>query len=324
MVFADANRHQELQFARRSGGQFPELYDVQPFPGDIWDFLSACRSLTVEDDYGEEMNPWDTTHTLGKLVAAHLPGGRFNCTIDGRTWAGHHWINLCQNKYGEAVGVAWLQQQKGTVIVVPQLNDKVTFLTNLFANVLPELAPHLFPDIVRGKWTHQPEYELPRVLELREAQTDVERRAQAEVAALEVELEKERAANGWLHDLLTGTDAALVEAAKKALAALGFKNVVDIDAERDKEGKSRREDLQIQDRSPTLVADVKGIAALPSDEDALQADKHAAIRMREQKRTDIEGLSIINHQRHLPPLERENAMPFRQELSTQLRNEVSD
>ena len=200
------------------------------------------------------------------------------------------------------------------MIVVPQLNDKVIFLTNLFANVLPELAPHLFPDIVRGKWTHQPEYELPRVLELREAQTDVERRAQAEVAALEVELEKERAANGWLHDLLTGTDAALVEAAKKALAALGFKNVVDIDAERDKEGKSRREDLQIQDRSPTLVADVKGIAALPSDEDALQADKHAAIRMREQKRTDIEGLSITNHQRHLPPLERENAMPFRQEL----------
>ena len=86
VVFADANRHQELQFARRSGGQFPELYDVQPFPGDIWDFLSACRSLTVEDDYGEEMNPWDTTHTLGKLVAAHLPGGRFELY--------HRWKNL--------------------------------------------------------------------------------------------------------------------------------------------------------------------------------------------------------------------------------------
>ena len=36
--------------------------------------------------------------------------------------------------------------------------------------------------------------------------------------------------------------------------------------------------------------------------------------MREQKRTDIVGLSIINHQRHLPPLDRENKMPFRQEL----------
>jgi hypothetical protein len=36
--------------------------------------------------------------------------------------------------------------------------------------------------------------------------------------------------------------------------------------------------------------------------------------MRELQRTDIVGLSIINHQRHMPPLERDNAMPFRQEL----------
>jgi len=54
--------------------------------------------------------------------------------------------------------------------------------------------------------------------------------------------------------------------------------------------------------------------AYPSDEDALQADKHTSIRMREWKRTDVIGLSIINHQRHLPPLDRENTMPFRQEL----------
>jgi hypothetical protein len=77
---------------------------------------------------------------------------------------------------------------------------------------------------------------------------------------------------------------------------------------------TRREDLQIDDRSPLLVIDVKGISNYPSDADALQASKHAAIRMREMSRTDIDGLSIINHQRYLPPLDRENAMPFRQEL----------
>jgi hypothetical protein len=314
VVFADAKQHQELQLARLSGGPFPELYDIEAFPSDIWDFLSACMALDVEDDHGEEMSPWDTTHDLGKLVAAHLPSGSFNCTIYGGSWSGAEWINLCQNKYGQSVGVAWLQQQKGTVIVVPQLNDKVTFLTKLFTDVLPDLAPHLFPDLVRGKWTHLPEYELPKVMELERARADLTRCAQAEIATLETELEKERAANVWLHDLLTATDAPLVEAAKKAFAILGFREVVDIDAERDREGKSRREDLQIRDQSPTLVIDIKGIAALPSDEDALQADKHAAIRMREEKRTDIIGLSIINHQRHLPPLERENAMPFRQEL----------
>jgi len=95
---------------------------------------------------------------------------------------------------------------------------------------------------------------------------------------------------------------------------LGFSDVVDVDVERDREGKSRREDLQIRESSPTIIIDIKGISGYPSDDDALQADKHAAIRMREQARTDIVGLSIINHQRHLPPLERENVMPFRQEL----------
>jgi hypothetical protein len=314
VIFADAQQHQELQFARLSGGQFPELYDCEPFAGDIWDFLSACSALTVGDDHGEEMNPWDTTHNLGKLVAAHLQESRFNCTIHGGYWEDLEWINLCQNKYGEPVGVAWLQPNKGTIIVVPQLDDKVAFLTNLFTDVLPELAPHLFPDIVRGKWTQRLEYELPKVLELQKAQAGVERRAQEEIALLATELEKERTVNGWLHDLLTGTDAILVNATKQAFAALGFKNVVDIDVERDREGKSRREDLQIQDQSPTLVVDIKGIGGFPSDEDALQADKHAAIRMREKKRTDIVGLSILNHQRHLPPLDRENAMPFRQEL----------
>ena len=38
------------------------------------------------------------------------------------------------------------------------------------------------------------------------------------------------------------------------------------------------------------------------------------LRMKETGDAGFRGLSIINHQRHLPPLDRENAMPFRQEL----------
>ncbi len=155
---------------------------------------------------------------------------------------------------------------------------------------------------------------MPRVIQLRTKQAEIEQRAKSEITALDDDVSRERAANGWLHDLLTGTDAQLVEAVKKALASVGFISVVDVDEERDREGKSRREDLQIQDVSPTLIVDIKGIGGNPSDDDALQADKHAAIRMREWKRTDVVGLSIINHQRHMPPLDRDNAMPFRKEL----------
>ncbi|MEK6409496.1 MAG: hypothetical protein AABN34_21435 [Acidobacteriota bacterium] len=117
-----------------------------------------------------------------------------------------------------------------------------------------------------------------------------------------------------MHLLLTGQDKELVEAVKGALAALGFEKVIDVDEERDEQAQSRREDLQIHDASPTLIVDVKGVAGLPADAGVLQADKHATIRMREWDRTNVLPVSIVNHQRHLPPLERENTTPFRKEL----------
>ena len=124
----------------------------------------------------------------------------------------------------------------------------------------------------------------------------------------------ERTSHGWIHDLLTGTDVQLVSAVKKALEQLGFKEVRDVDEERDKEGKTRREDLQIHDSLPVLVLDVKGLAGHPADDDAFQSHKHATLRIQEWKKFDVQALTIINHQRHLPPLDRDNALPFRQEI----------
>lgn len=91
VVFAEAKQNQELQFAKVSRGHFRELYDVEPFRADIWDFLSACKDLVVEEDHGEEMVPCDADHDLGKLVAKHLSGANFSCTIYGRTWDGLKW-----------------------------------------------------------------------------------------------------------------------------------------------------------------------------------------------------------------------------------------
>ena len=107
-----------------------------------------------------------------------------------------------------------------------------------------------------------------------------------------------------------------MEAVKQALALLGFKSVVDVDEEMTKAGKeaSLREDLRIHDTSPVLVVDIKGVAGKPADAEALQAQKHAFIYIQEQNRADVRGLTIINHQRQLPPLERDNDMPFRKEI----------
>ena len=115
-------------------------------------------------------------------------------------------------------------------------------------------------------------------------------------------------------DLLTGTDSQLVDAVKASLRKLGFTKLVDVDEERDKEGKARREDLQIHDSSPALIVDIKGLGGHPADADTFQSHKHATLRLQEWKRLDVQALTIINHQRYMPPLNRDNKMPFRQEI----------
>ena len=106
------------------------------------------------------------------------------------------------------------------------------------------------------------------------------------------------------------------QAVIKTLCILGFEKVVDVDKESrtSSSGGSLREDIQIKDESPILIVDVKGITGLPSDPEATQAHRHATMRMKEWERTDINCLTIINHQRNIPPLDRENNMPYRQEL----------
>ncbi|GHU17842.1 hypothetical protein FACS189475_02310 [Betaproteobacteria bacterium] len=238
----------------------------------------------------------------------------FTCVLDGNHQNENPWRILAINKFKQPVALAKFHKNNGLLVILPQVRDKVAFLERLFAEVLPEMTPHLFPSIEKSKWNHLPEYELPHIIELKARQDNIASKAKKDIADLENEITQENTINGWIHDLLTGTDTKLVVAIKNVFEAFGFEKIIDVDVERDKEGKSRREDLQIQDQSPLLIVDIKGIAAFPHDEDVLQADKHATLRMRELKRVDVVGLSIINHQRHIPPLDRNNVMPFRQEL----------
>jgi hypothetical protein len=59
----------------------------------------------------------------------------------------------------------------------------------------------------------------------------------------------------------------------------------------------------------------KVIAGLPKEEDSIQVFKYIAPRMREWNRNDVKGLSIVNHQRNVPALER-NPLPFSEDVLT--------
>lgn len=309
VVFAAQRTQMTFVTARVTAYGFTQEGNVG---GDVWSITSELSDMGVAPDAGESIQVIDAS-PVGTVLAKYIDGARFDCTLEGGYRRENEWQPLAVNKYGRPVGLM-RRYGKGLTIVLPQLAHKATFLQELMTVALPELTPHLFPEIERGSWTRRPEYQVPRITELEAEKARITSEMGTIIAGLDAEIDAERAANGWLNDLLTATGDSLVTAVKKALDEIGFEHVIDVDEIRDREHKSRREDLRVEDKSPLLVVDVKGIGGYPSDDDAIQANKHALINIKELARTDVQGLAIINHQRHIPPLDRENNSPFRQEL----------
>lgn len=310
VIFLDRNLFINLIWGKI---EYRELSIQKELDFNILGFLTALNDIVITNDSGQEMFICDKNTSLGKLLDEHLENGKFLCTIQDR-YGRDIWTPIAKNKHGDVIALEQSFDNGGSIILLPQIANKSEFLVKFFTSVLPETCPKLFPSIEKGKWCHKKEYELKNVLNILEEKDKLEQETKLKLLELDLQLVNERNLNGWIHDLLTGTGDQLVAAVEKALIEIGFQKVIDVDKERDKAGKSRREDLQILDKSPIIIVDVKGINNFPSDEDALQAAKHAMIRMKELNRTDIESLSIINHQRHLPPLDRDNSMPFRQEI----------
>jgi hypothetical protein len=316
IIFAEPRKSQDLVWAQRFDYSFHVDRDL---PWDNWSFLSAASSIVIESDHGEELAVTHPEWALGRLLQEQIANTTFRCRLEPGYDIEERWIPLVTNKYGATVAACVAPPEKsrrGWIFIFPRLPDKARFLAAFFKTILPELAPTLFPEAEGRKWVHRIEYELPSVTEKVKLISVVENEAAEKVRKLEAAIASERATNQFLYDLLRETGDKLVAAVKTSLGVLGFKDVVDVDEEMKTAGKdsSLREDLRIHDESPVLVVDVKGVAGKPADPEALQAQKHAFIYIQENNRADVRGLTIINHQRMLPPLDRDNNMPFRKEI----------
>jgi hypothetical protein len=287
---------------------------------DNWSFLPFLRreDLTVKSDHGRDIRASETAKgLLIPTIKRHCES--FSVTLQASYRLGERFVPLATNKFGDVVSAAITgeDEEAGLVLLVPRVQDPGAFLLELFQEVLPEVVPRLFPHIEGGRWVERDEYELPRISALKREIGDVRRTADAKVTSLEAEIEVERTEWGWMHGLLTRTGAPLVAAVATAMRTIGFVEVVDCDADVDS-GLSGdlREDLQVRDRSPMLLVEVKGIGGLPREAGSLQVTKYLAPRMKELQRFDIQGLSIINHQRNVPGLDRNHRETFQRDVLT--------
>jgi hypothetical protein len=183
----------------------------------------------------------------------------------------------------------------------------------LLTEELPVYLPGLFPDFAGEAWVHRTEYEHGPVIERQERIQLIQQEAVTRVEGINAEITQIQRECKFLSDLLTEQNDALVDAVEEALHRLGFRDVVNLDDEiaAGREEGKRREDLRIGDREPELLVEVKGLTGTGADEDSLSAYKYVAPRMRERGHTKVRALSILNHQRHLPPLDR-SSNPFRE------------
>jgi hypothetical protein len=279
--------------------------------GGVWNILKHAEFLNFETDVGSVINVVDDS-AFGLLLQRHLVGARFECVFENKYSLGESWTTLAVNKFGQKVSMI-VDDEQGTIMIFPQVADKASFVEDLLTNVLPELSPGFFPQIEKAKWTYHDDYEIEEITELKMARDKLREQVDLEIQDIESRITDVRSAEGWIHELLTCTGDELVNAIKEALSYIGFDNVIDMDELRDGEGKSRREDLRIEGE-PLLIIDIKGVGGKASDEDLTQASKHVLINIQESGSTLIKGLSIVNQQRHIPPLQRDNENPFRKEM----------
>lgn len=282
-----------------------------------WEFLSILADVEVRSDSGEEITAESVAEEIPGLTKA-LEGASFTCTLDrSYNLDSERWIPLAKNKFEQTVAALILPREgsnEGVVFLLPRLKERDAFLRRLIEETVPRLAPKLFPHIKGGEWAKHPPYELPQVAELRAEIRKIKEDAKQKTDELRDKITARREEYGFLSDLLTKDADQLVAAVKRTLELVGFQDVRDVDEEIEA-GKPRREDLQIWDRDPVLVAEVKGIGGLPREADALQVTKYLAPRMKEWDRS-AQGLTIINHQLKVEGLKRQHTNVFQDDVVT--------
>ena len=215
-----------------------------------------------------------------------------------------HFLPLLNNESGECVSYVYYYSEDYVKFVLPQVEDKVGLLKDLFERVLFRIFSSYFPDVEARNWIHNELYQLHDEQEIQRKIETKREECEQEITKLEKEAKAIRDKNLPLKQLLTESGSTLVSAVKNFLEWLGFENVIDKD-ETLKEGELKEEDLCFEYEGTHILMEVKGIKHTSTDSECSQVDKIVNRRMRELKTTNVHGVYMVNHQRNVEPLKRQ-------------------
>ena len=216
-------------------------------------------------------------------------------------------LPLIKNTNGDLVSIQ-INDDNKTYIYFPQVKEKAKFLNEFLLEIAPSLFPNLFPYATLHDWRNKKDYWLPKHEVLLQQKEDLIKEYEQKIEKKIEEINNNLKKYDFLHKILTETGDELVTSIIEFLKWLEFKNIVDMD-ETKTDDVILEEDIQINIENGLLIIECKGIGGTSKDSECSQISKIKHRRCKERNSFDVFALYIVNHQKHIAPLQRPNP-PF--------------
>lgn len=223
-----------------------------------------------------------------------------------------HVAPLLLNRNEKVVSFAQGFDDEPMFFVLPQADDdiKLELIKRLFEGILYEYFSDYFPLVGKSKWIHKNLYAHPEVRKIDNEIDNLEKEYFKHKQILEHQKEEISQRYDFLQKLITATGDDLVQAMIIYLKWLGFEKVIDKDTTAE---DVLEEDIQVDlGGNRLLIIEVKGIFRTSQDSECSQIDKIRYRRLKQNRNRDIYALYVVNHQRGIEPVTRQNP-PFTKE-----------
>jgi len=286
---------------------------------------SFTGSIEIKNNkFGKEIIIDKQAGILSDFLRSHIGNSVYEITFthpsvlnsDGKRVLDEKFFILMRNKDDEIISFC-RYLENGAIIVFPQIKNKKIFLVELLDNFLPSLFPALFPYHTEFLWLNNDDYLLPHQAELKQKKLNLIKESEAAISIIDTHISQNKEKFECLHQILTLNSNDLVKKIEKFLYWLEFENIRNMD---ELKPDQKEEDLQVDIDDNLLVIEIKGLGGTSTDSECSQINKIKFRRSEERGKFDVKALYIVNHQRFLPPLERENP-PFKE---NQIRDALNE